>query len=126
MPTLQARSTSEGHACDCKAAPVPRWRFGLALIFASLAVSQSRAEDAVVFLGGKGGKENVRRTGTINDYSGAGLVITTSSGRQETIPAEKVLEIQSTSSKEEASGDALKAGSKLRCRRRRVSDFACR
>jgi tetratricopeptide (TPR) repeat protein len=85
----------------------------LSIVLATLAVSQSRAEDAIVFAGGKGGKERVRRTGTINDYSGAGLVITTASGRQETIPAEKVLEIQATSTKEETSGDALKAAGKL-------------
>jgi tetratricopeptide (TPR) repeat protein len=55
----------------------------------------------------------VRRTGTINDYSGAGLVITTSSGKQETIPAEKVIEIQTPATKDESSGDALKAAGKL-------------
>jgi tetratricopeptide (TPR) repeat protein len=71
------------------------------------------AEDVVVFRGGKEAKQTLRRTGTIEDYSGAGLVLKTSAGREETIPIERIIEIQSPRSEEETKGDALARAGKL-------------
>lgn len=71
------------------------------------------AEDVVVFRGGKEAKQTLRRTGTIEDYSGAGLIIKTSAGREETIPVERVIEIQTPTSAEETKGDALSRAGKL-------------
>lgn len=66
------------------------------------------ADDTVTYLGGKGGKETIRRTGRIEDYSGAGLVLVTTQGRKETIALEKLVDFQTAATAEEQSGDKLK------------------
>lgn len=73
----------------------------------------STAADRVTFLGGKEGKQTLTRTGTVEDYTGRELVITTAAGKRETITGEKVLKVETSSTKEEQSGDALKREGKL-------------
>ena len=63
------------------------------------------ASDVVTYLG-KDSKQ-LRRTGTIDDYTGQGLTITLATGRQEKIEAEKIVAIQTPAIAEELSGDGL-------------------
>jgi len=85
----------------------------IAFALALFTLSSLRGDDVVTFRGGKEGKQTLRRNGTIDDYTGAGLIIRTSSGRQETIAADRILEIQTTSTAEELSGDNLRKEGKL-------------
>ena len=73
----------------------------------------SRGDDVVTYLGGKGGKQTIRRTGQIEEYDGQGLVLVTPQGRKETIPLEKLVDFQTTSSPEELSGDQLRSAGQL-------------
>jgi tetratricopeptide (TPR) repeat protein len=66
------------------------------------------SEDTVAYVGGKENKQTIRRSGTIEDYSGEGLVLITTQGRKETIPLEKLIEFHTTGTEEEQLGDKLK------------------
>ncbi len=84
----------------------------LAVLLVGLAaIAPLAAEDSVTYLGRDG--KMLRRTGTIENYSGAGLVLTLANGRQETIEVEKVLTLQTPSTAEETAGDALLAENKI-------------
>lgn len=72
-----------------------------------------RADDVVTYLGGKGGKQTIRRTGQIEEYDGQGLVLATPQGRKETIPLEKLVDFQTTSTPEELTGDQLRIAGQL-------------
>lgn len=76
--------------------------------------ASANGEDTVAYLGGKENKQTIRRTGTIEDYSGAGLVLVTTQGKKETIPLEKLVEFRTTATDEEQSGDRLKGEGKLK------------
>lgn len=83
------------------------------VLFLSFAVAVASGEDSVTYLGGKEGKQTIRRTGTIEDYSGAGLVLVTPQGRKETIPLEKLVDFQTPTTDEELAGDKLKQAGKI-------------
>lgn len=86
---------------------------GLILLVVSAMVGSVLADDSVTYLGGKEGKQTIRRIGTIEDYSGAGLVLVTPQGRKETIPLEKLVDFQTASTDEELAGDKLKRAGKI-------------
>jgi tetratricopeptide (TPR) repeat protein len=83
------------------------------LLLASVAVANAE-DDVVTYLGGKAGKQIIRRTGKIEDYTGAGLVLVSAQGRKETIPLDKLVDFQTTATEEETAGDKLLREGKLK------------
>jgi tetratricopeptide (TPR) repeat protein len=72
-----------------------------------LSFATATADDVVTFLA-KDGKQTLKRKGTIDDYTGEGVVLTSAQGRQETIPLDRLLSIQTAATDEETQGDALR------------------
>jgi tetratricopeptide (TPR) repeat protein len=59
-----------------------------------LATARSRAEDTVV-LASREGRGQVRSVGQVVDFTGSGLILRRASGREERIPAERVIALES-------------------------------
>jgi tetratricopeptide (TPR) repeat protein len=91
---------------------IARVAIAVVLLVAS-AAPPAWSDDVVVFRGGREGKQTVRRTGTIRDYSGAGLVIVSAAGREETIPLDRLIEFRTVATDEETLGDSLVAEGKI-------------
>lgn len=87
------------------------------LLFAfSLAVLPLRpclAEDAVVILSGKDARTKATRVGQIVEYTGEALQLKSASGRVETIPAARVVEVRTEWSASHQRGSALRNEGKL-------------
>jgi len=96
------------------AIPLKTNRLHVAAIALSLSYGLACAEDTIAYRGGKENKQTIRRSGTIEDYSGAGLVLVTPQGKKETIPLEKLVEFHTHSTAEEQLGDKLKREGKLK------------
>ena len=92
---------------------MPRFALLLTLLVSTWCLESSRGDDVVNYLGGKGGKQTIRRTGQIEEYDGQGLVLVTPQGRKETIPLEKLVDFQTTATAEELSGDQLRREGRL-------------
>lgn len=74
----------------------PRRAFAGGLLLTVLAVGFCAAEDVVIVASGERGEGRVRRTGEILDYTGQTLLLRSESGVESSIPADRVLEVQST------------------------------
>jgi tetratricopeptide (TPR) repeat protein len=66
----------------------------MAIVMLTVACEGTGAEDTIV-IAGKDGQASLRSTGEVVDYTGAGLVFRHAGGREQTIPAGQVLEVQS-------------------------------
>ena len=71
------------------------------------------AEDTVVAASASDPAARVKRTGQILDYTGTELVLRTSLGTEETIPAARVLELKTTWTPSHQEGDAARAKGEL-------------
>lgn len=69
-------------------------RVWIALAAMIVAADGTAAEDTIV-IAAKDGQASLRSTGEIVDYTGKGLVLRHAGGREQTIPASQVLEVQS-------------------------------
>lgn len=76
-------------------------------------IGRAQAEDTVVVQAGKNGELRTQKHGTIVDYTGAQLRLQTMLGREEQIPADKVIEIRTTWTPTHQAGDSLRAQGKL-------------
>src|SRR5688572_2523969 len=81
------------------------------VLLLSLLCFAADADDTVTYLSKEG--KQLKRTGTIDEFTGEGLKITLASGRQEVIEAEQVVAIQTHATAEESQGDALLQQNKL-------------
>ena len=71
------------------------------------------AGDLVIVLSGKESKTKAARTGEIVDYTGESLQFKSASGRVETIPSARVVEVRTDWTPAHQTGDALRAEGKL-------------
>lgn len=89
-------------------------RVFIAIWFPLLAIgSLLRAQDVVLVSPGKSGGQPLRKTGVITDYTGIELRLSSAAGREETIPTQRVVEIQTTWTPAHQSADALRLEGKL-------------
>jgi predicted negative regulator of RcsB-dependent stress response len=83
------------------------------LLAAALLVAGAHAEDTVVILAGKNGELRAQKRGKIIDYTGTQLRLQNMLGREEQIPADKIVEIRTEWTPSHQSGDALREQGKL-------------
>ena len=93
-----------------------RIRGAIIVIFAfPLAVSRPRdcpAEDTVTVLSGKDAKTRTVRKGEVVEFTGESLQLKSSSGRVESIPAARVVDVKTEWTPAQQQGDALRAKGK--------------
>ena len=75
--------------------------------------ARAATEDVVVYAAGKDARGRLTVTGTILDYTGAQLLIRTDAGREQTIPAERVIELKTEWTAAHQEGDRLFAENKF-------------
>lgn len=83
------------------------------LLLACILTIPSTAADTVIYKTGKDQPSRTSVTGIIADYSGGRLTIRSDAGVQQTIPAERIVEIQSDWTPTETTGDQLSREGKL-------------
>src|SRR3954469_305368 len=86
------------------------------MLLAPLAILRSGhcwAEDVVIVLSGKDASLRSKRIGEIVDYTGESLQLKAASGRVESIPAARVVEIKTEWTAAQQRGDALRSEGKL-------------
>ncbi len=94
---------------DRLAAVVPR----VTLLLACILTIPGLAADTVVYKTGKDQTTQTSVTGTIADYSAGRLTIRSEAGLPQTIPAERIVQIQSDWTPAETTGDQLSRDGKL-------------
>ena len=85
----------------------------LVLLVSLLLAAEGAGEDVVIASSASNPAARVKRQGEIVDYTGTELKLRTSLGLDETIPARRVIEIQTTWSAAHQAGDAARAKGKL-------------
>ena len=76
------------------------------LVFGSL-VGMACAEDVVVYATGREGRGRGTARGIVVDFTGEHLVLRVADGREQTIPASRVIEVRTTRAPEQVAGDGF-------------------
>ncbi len=79
----------------------------VAILFLGIATTALRAEDVVTLTSGRDGSSRTRATGVIVDWTGEELTLRLPSGRENTYPTSRVVDIQSQWTAEQKQADQL-------------------